>query len=229
VADEKAAPDAAAFDPKGKSLPQRVDAFIADVNATYSIVVTKDDGRTAEWQQKHHVAHMFLYNKYQSTTPANIETGERLISWAHFSDPKVVWASTDWADFLRTKTGDAPKKTGTEWTKGSEPDKDATKKNVKSILVNDGIGSNGEAMVASGLSPCGEPCKCGAGRSNHLSDQAADLNSAALTQLTQTLTKLPADKALDLDAYLKRFGLHRPLLNHPTSPEKWHVEALPET
>src|SRR5579862_112134 len=206
-------PDDSSFDPKGKSLTQRVDAFIADVKANYSIIITKDDGRTAEWQQEHHVAHMFLFNKYQSTVPANVETGGRTISWAHFSDPAVVWEKTDWADFLRTKANDVPKKNGTGWLKDCEPDKDATRKNVKAILVSDGIGSNGEAMAASGLAPCGEPCKCGAGRSNHLSDQAADLNSTALTQLTQALSKLDKDNAIDLDGYLKRFGLHRPLLN----------------
>jgi hypothetical protein len=219
-------PDNSAFDPKGKSLTQRVDAFIADVSSTYKIIVTKDAGRTAEWQQKHHVAHMFVYNKYQSTTPANVDPGERTISWKHFIDPKVAWETIDWGDFLRTKTGQTPQKSGTDWTKGFEPDKDATRTNVTSILVNDGIGSNGQAMVAAGLSPCGEPCKCGAGRSNHLSEQAADLNSAALTQLSETLAKLDKDKKVDLDTYLSRFGLYRPLVNHPTSPEKWHVEAI---
>jgi len=221
--------DTTEFDPKGKTLTQRVDAFIADVKASHNIVVTKDDGRTAEWQQQHHVAHMFLYNKYQSTQPANVDTGERTISWKHFSDATVAWELIDWADFLRTKGGQTPKKSGTDWTKDFEPDKDATKKNVQDILTTGKIGNNGQAMVASGLSPCGEPCKCGAGRSNHLSDQASDLNSSALTQLTQALEKLDKEKKTDLDSYLKRFGLYRPLVNHPTSPEKWHVEALSDT
>jgi hypothetical protein len=30
-----------------------------------------------------------------------------------------------------------------------------------------------------------------------------------------------------IDDYLKTFGLHRPLLNHATSPEAWHIEAIP--
>lgn len=35
----------------------------------------------------------------------------------------------------------------------------------------------------------------------------------------------PAKKAGSLDVYLKKYGLHRPLLNHPNSPESWHIEA----
>ena len=38
-------------------------------------------------------------------------------------------------------------------------------------------------------------------------------------------TFLDDAKAGTLDNYLAQFGLYRPLLNHPTSPEKWHVEA----
>src|SRR5262245_39011879 len=225
MADPPAA-DAAtpAFDPKNKTLPQRVDAFIADVKTKYSIIVTKDDGRTAAWQQKHHVAHMFLYNAYQSTTPANVDAGKRTISWKHFSDAAVQWESADWQEFLRTKANVVPSKTGTAWTKGQEPDEEATKTQVKSLLTSAGIGNSGQAMVASGLKPCGEPCRCGAGRSNHLSDSAADLNSTALTQLAEKLAKDNDKNRPDVDAYLKEFGLHRPLVNHPTSPEKWHVE-----
>jgi len=79
-------------------------------------------------------------------------------------------------------------------------------------------------MVSSGLKPCGQPCKCGTGRSKHLDGVAADLNSSHLATLT---SKLTAAKAGTLDKYLAVYGLHRPLLNHPTSPEKWHVEAKP--
>jgi len=91
-------------------------------------------------------------------------------------------------------------------------------------LVSAGIGNAGKAMVSSGLKPCGEPCKCRAGRSKHLDGVAADLNSGHLANLT---TKLTAKKAGTLDDCLKKFGLHRPLLNHPSSPEKWHIEAMP--
>ena len=136
MADEvKAEEVPASFDPKGKSFTQRVDAFIADVKAKYGIIMTKDAGRTAEWQQKYHVAHMFVYNKYQSTTPAKTETGKRTISWAHFSDSKLKWETIQWSDFLRTKDNAVPKKLGKEWAKGSEPEKAATEKHVKSLLV----------------------------------------------------------------------------------------------
>jgi len=77
-------------------------------------------------------------------------------------------------------------------------------------------------MVSSGLKPCGEPCKCKAGRSKHLNNLAADLNTGNLATLK---AKLKTAKAGSLDNYLKKYGLHRPLLNHPTSPEKWHIEA----
>ena len=215
-----------AFDPKGKTFKQRLDAFIADVKSVYSIIIRTDQGRTAEWQQKHHVAHMFLYNSYKSTKPAKTEPGKRTISWSHFADPKVTWDTIKWSDFLRTKNSVVPHKEGTSWKKGLEPEQAATEKHVQSMQVSAGIGNGGKAMVSAGLKPCGEPCKCGAGRSNHLAGLAADLNSTDLTSLTTTMTK---KKAGDLDAYLKKFGLHRPLLNHPTSPEKWHVEAIQDS
>jgi hypothetical protein len=228
MAEETKPPEATStFDPKGKSFAQRVDAFIADVKEKHKIIITKDNGRTATWQQKHHVAHMFLYNKYKSTTPAKTDSGERTISWAHFSDAKVNWDTIDWKEFLKTAAGDVPKKSdGKGWAKGFEPDKEKTKENVKSLLTSAGIGNSGQAMVSAGLAPCGEPCKCGAGRSNHLDDSAADLASVGLIQLEQKLEK---EKSNNLDSYLKEFGLHRPLLNHPESPEKWHVEALADT
>jgi hypothetical protein len=215
-----------AFDPKGKSFSQRLDAFREDVQKNYKIIVTRDAGRTAEWQQKHHVAHMFAYNKYQSTVPKNTETGGRTIAWSHFSDPKVQWSTVDWTDFLRTKTDGTPTKGGDGWTKGQEPDKDKTTEHVKQMLRDAGIGNSGQAMVSSGLNPCAEPCGCGAGRSNHLSDLAADLG---LVELQNTLAKLPADKKTTLDDYLKGFGLHRPLKDHPESPEEWHVESISNT
>jgi|SRR5271165_2504579 len=210
------------FDPAGKTFIQRVDAFISDVKTRYSIDVRKDSGRTAEWEQKLHVAHMFLYNKYQSTQPANVDKGERTISFSHLSDPAVMWQSVLWTDFLRTATGALPTKDASAWKKGFEPDKAATQKQAKSLLTDAGIGDSGQAMVASGLKPCGEPCRCGAGRSKHLENLASDLNSNDLDKLT---TKLTEAKDGDIDSYLKKFGLNRPLVNHPTSPEKWHVEA----
>ncbi|MDR4515939.1 MAG: hypothetical protein MRK00_00855 [Nitrosomonas sp.] len=212
------------FEPKGKTFEQRLKAFLDDASKTYGITISKDNGRTVAWQQKHHVAHMFLYNAYKSTKPANVDAGKRTISWTHFSSAKTTWNTIVFSDFLRTKANGIPIKQGIEWKKGFEPDQAATEKNVKSLLVAAKIGNSGKAMVSAGLAPCGEPCKCGAGRSKHLDGVAADLNSGHLDRLT---LKLTAKKAGTLDEYLKKFGLHRPLLNHPSSPEKWHIEALP--
>lgn len=214
---------ATTFEPKGKTFDQCLKAFLADVKTTHSLTIGQDSGRTIAWQQKHHVAHMFLYNSYKSTKPGKVATGKRTISWGHFSDPKIVWNTIKPNDFLRTKKNAAPIKQGLAWKVGFEPDQAATEKHVKFLQTSAGIGNNGKAMVSSGLKPCGEPCKCRAGRSKHLDGVAADLNSSHLTQLT---TKLTTAKAGSLDDYLKKFGLHRPLLNHASSPEKWHVEAF---
>lgn len=213
---------AAVFDPKGKTFMQRLDAFLKDVKDNYKLTIRVDNGRTAEWQQKHHVAHMFLYNAYKSTKPAKADPTSRTIKWDHFSDPKVMWNTIKVQDFLRTKTNQPPIKNGNAWKTGSEPDKAATEKHVKSLLTKAGIGNGGKAMVSSGLKPCGEPCKCAASRSKHLDGVASDLHSSDLTSLS---ARLLTNKAGSLDDYMKKFGLHRPLLNHPTSPEKWHVEA----
>lgn len=211
-----------AFDPKGKTFKQRLKAFLDDVKANYGLTISQDKGRTKEWQQKHHVAHMFLYNAYKSTKPANTEAGKRTISWNHFSDANVLWATVKFSEFLKTKKLTVPMKDGKKWKAGYEPDETVTTKHVKSMLVSAGIGNGGKAMVSSGLKPCGEPCKCGAGRSKHLDGMAADLKSTHLTILTN---KLRNAKAGSLDDYLKKFSLHRPLLNHPSSPEKWHIES----
>jgi len=213
-----------AFDPRGKSFKARLDAFLVDAKDKYSVVLKKDSGRTEEWQQRLHICHMFLYNKYNATKPMNTDIGKRTISWSHLSDASVFWATVKASDILRTKNNMLPVKMGTKWKDGSEPDKDATEQQAKRLLADAGIGNAGQAMVSAGLKPCGEPCKCGSGRSKHLDDEAADLNSDDLGVLT---AKLVSAKAGDIDAYLKTFGLHRPLVNHPESPEKWHVEALP--
>jgi len=225
-----AEPAKPAFDPKGKTLAQRVDAFIEDVKTQHKLVMTKDDGRTAEWQQKYHVAHMFAFNYYESTTPKKTDKGSRTIAWDHFSDAKLVWSTISKDDFLRTKAGGVPK-VGPDgaWLKTDEPDKDKTLAHVKQMLKDGGIGSLGEAMVSSGLTPCAEPCGCGAGRSNHLSDAAADLGRSGITELETALGKLPKETNKTLDEYLKTFGLHRPLKDHKKSPEAWHVEALSDT
>lgn len=213
-----------AFDPKGKTFKQRVDACIEDARTVHGVTIRQDAGRTAEWQHRLHVCHMFLYNKYNSHQPAKVESGKRTISWAHLSDPKTVWSTIPFSDILRTKAGLAAAKSGGVWAKNSEPDRAATEKRAKELLTTAGVGSDGQAMVSAGLKPCGEPCKCTAGRSNHLDGVAADFNTTDLATLTQ---KLAAAKAGTIDDYFKKFGLHRPLLNHPTSPEAWHIESLP--
>ena len=50
---------------------------------------------------------------------------------------------------------------------------------------------------------------------------AAELNSSALHTLTGKLTAAKAP----VIGVLKTFGLNRLFVNHPTSPEKWHVGA----
>ena len=211
------------FDPKGKTFKQRLQAFLSDAKTVYKITIGQDSGRTVAWQTKHHVAHMFLYNGYKSTKPAKSHPTKRTISWDHFKDRKIVWHTIKQDDFLRTKTNSVPVKEGKTWKVGFEPDETATVKHVKALQAKAGIGRKGQAMVSAGLSPCGEPCKCGAGRSKHLSGIAADLKTAGLNKLTAALSKA---KAGLLDDYLKRFGLHRPLLKHAKSPEPWHIEAL---
>jgi hypothetical protein len=51
---------------------------------------------------------------------------------------------------------------------------------------------------------------------------AADLNTSDMMAVTQKLT---ASRDGTLDDYLKKFGLHRPLLYHSESPEPWHIES----
>lgn len=211
------------FNPKGKTFKQRLQAFLDDAKANYKVTIRQDSGRTAAWQTKHHVAHMFLYNRYKSTKPAKADQKKRTISWDHFKDPKVIWNTIKQEDFLRTKNSGVPQKLGATWKAGFEPDEAATIKHVTSMQTSAGIGDGGKAMVSAGLKPCGEPCKCGAGRSKHLDGFAADLKTADLNQLTAALSKA---KAGDIDNYLKKFGLHRPLLKHAKSPEPWHIEAL---
>lgn len=224
-----APPIAAAFAPAGKTFVQRLDACLADAQATHKVTVRKDSGRTADWQHKHHVAHMFLYNKYNSVKPKHPTTGGKTIDWDHFKKA-VVWEPIIWSDFLRTEKGSVPVKDGTDagtdqWKAGEEPNEAKTRENVKKVLTDGGIGSKGEAMVSAGFSPCKEPCACTAGRSKHLTDNAADLNKTDLASLKTALGKANTD----IDAYLKTFGLHRPLLNHATSPEDWHIESTDDS
>jgi hypothetical protein len=215
-------PSRTEFSPAGKTFPQRLDAFVADARARHGLTIRRDSGRTSDWQQRLHICHMFLYNKYLSTKPGKTDKGTRTISWEHLSNPITAWATVASTDVLRTKAGGIPVMKGQAWVKGSEPDRTATEKRAKELLAAAGIGNRGQAMVSAGLKPCGEPCQCGAGRSKHLNDLAADLNTTDMGTLSKKLT---AAKAGSIDEYLKKFGLNRPLLNHPESPEPWHVEA----
>ncbi len=128
------------FTPKGKTFSQRLNAFLADAKATYSMTISKDSGRTVAWQQKHHVAHMFLYNAYKSTKPAKTKPGKRTISWDYFSNSKIFWNTANFREFLRTKKNAIPIKKGIVWKTGFEPDQTATEKHVKTMLVSAGIG-----------------------------------------------------------------------------------------
>lgn len=76
---------------------------------------------------------MFLYNSYKSTKPAKVDAGKRTIAWSHFSDPKVLWKTVKFNDFLRTAKNVAPIKVGQKWKVGSEPDQKATERHVKSL------------------------------------------------------------------------------------------------
>ena len=216
-------PLVSSFNPTGKSFNQRLDAFLADAQKVYALKVRRDTGRSVEWQQKLHIAHMFLYNKYASTAPLKTDPGKRTIAWDYIANPTLVWSKVQFTDILRTKNGGPPTKEGIKWKQGHEPDREKTQQHLKQLLTSEKIGNNGQAMVSAGTKPCGVPCGCGAGQSKHLDDTAADLNSTDLQTLDN---KLKGAKAGSLDDYLKKFGLHRPLLNHPSSPEKWHVEPL---
>ncbi len=215
----------AKFDPEGKTFAQRLAAFLADAKETHSTTIRKNSSmRTKEWQQKFHVAHMFLYNKYKSTKPANTVKGKRTISWDHFSDASTVWDTVKFSDFLRTKDDRVPVKNDKgAWKEDLVPDQVKTKARVKAMQKSAGIGNSGAAMVSSGLKPCKSPCACKAGRSKHVSGVAEDLLSSDLDSLT---LKLKTAKVGSLDDYLKTFELHRPLRNHSTSPEPWHIESL---
>jgi len=213
------------FDPKNKTFTERSVAFIADAKSKYGVVIRKNSsGRTVQWQQKHHVAHMFVYNAYSKKKPANVETGSNTISWTYFSDAKTKWHTVKYADFLRTSDGKVPeKKNDAEWKDTAKPDKTKTIAHVKAMQVKAGIGGGGKAMVSSGLKPCKSPCACTVGRSKHVSGVAEDWNVKDLNSL---IAKLKAAKAVSLDEYLKAFGLHRPLKDLGKRSEAWHIEAL---
>jgi len=107
---------------------------------------------------------------------------------------------------------------------GHPPRKGRTRTQALAILRDVGVSTAKDrprepnsAMVAPGFEGCAEPCRCGGTRSKHISGMASDLGQAELGELEQKLKRADAGS---LDAYLARFGLHRPM-----SSEPWHVEA----
>jgi hypothetical protein len=218
-----------AFDPKGKNFKERLNAMLGDAKATFRVTVRVTSlGRTFQQSQTMHVGHMFLFNYfYPSSEPANAEKnaeGNKVIAWDHFSRADLDWdGDVRWEDFLRDSGGKvcAKNDAGTAWEAGREPDKEATRKQARLLLRHLGIGKGGTAMAAPGIERCGEPCDCGRSRSRHVEGLAADLD------LGDLVDALNDKKAGSLDAYLRRFGLHRPLKDLPAAQrETWHVEAI---
>jgi hypothetical protein len=219
-----------AFDPKGKPFKDRLAAMLKDAKDNFGVTVgITSNSRMPQQQQTMHLAHMFLYNAFAQREPAHPEKngdGRKVIAWDYFSRADVAWdAGVKWDDFMRDARGDAclKEKSGTAWCAGHEPDKAQTQKQARSLLKDKyGVGNGGKAMAAPGLDGCGEPCKCGGGRSRHIEGLAADLN-----QLDKLEVVLGKKNAGSLDGYLATFGLHRPMKDLPESVrEVWHVEAI---
>ncbi len=216
-----------AFNPPGKGFKERLMAFLADAKATHGVTISrKAEFRKAEDAQMWHVAHMITYNSFESRMPARSEglDGRHVIAWSHLEDPATKWEHVRWEDYLRDKNGAVPVKQGEGWAPGHRPDKDQTRRQALAILRAAGVGTAKDrprepnsAMVAPGYEGCAEPCHCGGTRSKHIAGMASDLGQAELGSLEQ---KLKQANAGSLDAYLARFGLHRPM-----SSEPWHVEA----
>jgi hypothetical protein len=214
-----------AFVPHGKSFKQRLAAFLQNAKVHYGVQIGQDHGRTPEWAQTMHVCHMFLYNAFAQSKPKHLDkTDNRTISWDHISDPKVSWSLVKYKELLRTASGQPPEKLGAGWKKGMEPDLEKSVERMTQVLVAGGCARGGKAMIACGTKPCGEPCGCPTGKSKHLDGLASDLKMHDLNVLSH---KLSLKKAGTLDQLLHVYGLHRPMLHHKTSPEPWHIEAIP--
>lgn len=214
------------FNPAGKTFKQRLAAFLSYVEKNYGVHIRQDQGRTPQWAQKMHICHMFLYNTFahNKPRPGNVDpVNKRTIAWEHLSDPKVEWSLVNYSELLRTSDGGIPEKVGPSWKPGKAPDLAQTTEHMTKVLLLAGCAHGGKAMIACGIKPCGEPCRCSTGTSKHLDGLAADLKMADLNLLSN---KLKTNKAGSLDDLLYKFGLHRPMLHHKTSPEEWHVEAV---
>ncbi len=213
------------FDPSGKPFKQRLDAFLHFAKIQYGVSIGQDHGRTPEWAQTMHLCHMFLYNAFASSRPKHVDKiNKKTIAWEHMSDPKVVWKLIPYSELLRTSEGHPPEKQGAGWKKGMEPDRAKSAAWMQKVLIAGGCARGGKAMIACGTKPCGEPCGCPTGTSKHLDGLAADLKMHDLERLVQKLAKKNAGT---LDHLLAAYGLHRPMLHHKTSPEPWHIEAIP--
>ena len=220
------------FNPLGKNFNQRLDAWIADVRMRHLITIRKTAGmRDPAKAQVWHIAHMFVYNAFKGRKPAKSEkgpNGHEVIQWEHISDAKVQWQyGVKWQDFLRDATGKVPVKTpdGKDWT--VKPDKAKSREQAYRVLESAKIATSDKkephgAMVAPGYNGCGEPCKCGGHASKHTAGMACDINRQDLEALERVLRQKNAGT---VDAYLREFGLHRPMMLGQKNDEPWHIEA----
>ncbi len=211
---------------------QRLQVFQNHVQTTYSIwIAANSEFRTAETQNRWHIAHMIRFNSFPNMRPAQseVDQGRNVISLNHLSNATLVWgAGLDYSEYLRDQMNMPCRKTpdGRQWV--NAPQAANTRARAQALLAQWGIGTprdrNGvpigpanSAKVAPGVAGCVEPCRCGGGRSNHVAGMAADLDRNSLDLLRQRLTP-PTDASLA--ALLLQFGLHRPVGDEP-----WHVEA----
>ena len=208
------------------TVTERAELLIADAKQKFSCTMTLNQSkRTAEQAQQFHICHMFLYNMFKHLKPTHPAMDGRTISWEHLSDASVTWALiTNPGEFLRTAAGEpAVREAGkSQWAKGSEPDKNASVKAMSAFLKRYHVTS----MAAPGQNQCGEPCSCGGAASKHITGAACDVGGMALLQAA--LAKENGGEGINLDEFLKDYGLHRPMA-HLTGKqrEEWHVEALP--
>jgi hypothetical protein len=225
------------FLPQGKTFLQRVEAFVKDAKERFGVEITipsSQGGRTAEWAQRAHVAHMIKYNSFafpNGLKPKFYKAigGHNLLSFDYLKDPKTAWESVTWNDFLRNSQGLPCKKTanGQAWEAGFAPDETQTRKRAFAILTEMGvatadnrIGEPHSAMVAPGFQGCKQPCLCGGNRSKHIDGVAIDLSPKIALSTTMPQKFLPTG-AESFNKYLKKFGLTRPM-----SSESWHVEPI---
>ncbi len=228
---------AVSFDPRGKTLLQRVDAFVKDTLSRFSMKIIIPDsmgGRTAEWAQRAHIAHMIKYNSYRfpdGLKPKHFKAigGHNLLDFAYLQDPTTTWDGVRWDDFLRNASSQPCKKSpgGKTWADGFSPDEAKTRCRAFDILSEMGVATADNrssephsAQVAPGYQGCREPCACGGNRSRHIEGAAIDLGPKPILKSILPMKFLPPGAA-SFNKYLARFGLKRPV-----SSESWHVEPI---